>query len=52
MTEANSTVAKTISQPMPKSVLIWCFVCKLWVPAWPKADYCPRCGNDEIEHDE
>lgn len=32
--------------------MIWCFVCKMWVSAWKDAEHCPRCGNDEIEHDE
>lgn len=34
------------------SVLIWCFVCKDWIPAWRTVESCPRCGNDEIEHDD
>ena len=35
-----------------KTTLIWCLVCKRWISVYPHADYCPRCGNDEIEKDE
>jgi len=40
------------TKPVSESVLVWCVVCKDWIPAWRETTYCPRCGNDEIEHDD
>ena len=45
-------IAVSQQKPAPDYVLIWCFVCKDWISAWRGADSCPRCGNDEIQHDE